>query len=108
MLYEVITHHGRMLRWLPLLAAALFAGVLLIHRDQLWHHELGALSPVSDAAQDLDASLRRDLPAPDVRFLVVSSAGDADTALAHAEALARTLAPLADRGLIGGFRNNFV
>jgi len=101
----LLMHHGRMLRWLPLLAAALFAGVLLIHRDQLWHHELGALSPVSDAAQDLDASLRRDLPAPDVRFLVVSSAGDADTALAHAEALARTLAPLADRGLIGGFEN---
>lgn len=102
---SLLMHHGRLLRWLPLLAAALFAGILVIHRDHLWHHELGALSPVSDAAQQLDASLRRDLPAPDVRFLVVSSAGNADAALAQAEALARTLGPLADQGLIGGFEN---
>jgi len=96
---------GHLLRWLPMLAAALFAGLLYIHRDRLWHHELGALSPVPDADQQLDASLRRDLPAPDVRFLVVTSADDADTALAQAEALAGTLGPLADAGRIGGFEN---
>jgi predicted exporter len=98
-----LMRHGRSLRWLPLIAAALFAGLLFIHRDRLWHHELGALSPVPDADQQLDASLRSDLPAPDVRFLVVASGPDADTTLAHAEALAQALEPLVDAGVIGGF-----
>ncbi len=98
-----LMRHGRTLRWLPLIASVIAAGVLFMHRDQLWHHELGALSPVPDADQALDASLRRDLPAPDVRFLVVASADSADAALSRAETLGAVLDPLARAGRIGGF-----
>ncbi|QID16469.1 MMPL family transporter [Nitrogeniibacter mangrovi] len=104
---------GRGLRWLmgrsrrvgllPLVAGALAAATLYVHRDHLWHHELGALSPVPEADQQLDARLRQDLPAPDVRFLVVASAHDADTALARAEGLGKVLDRLAADGRIGGF-----
>ncbi len=57
------------------IAVAALAGIVLyIHRDTLWNRELSALSPVSLADQDLDAQLRVDIRAPDVRYLVVVSA----------------------------------
>ena len=100
---EALMRRARALRWVPLLAAVVAATVLLAHRNSLWHHELGALSPVPDADQALDAELRRDLPAPDVRFLVVTSARDRETALVRAEAAGAVLDRLAAEGVIGGY-----
>ncbi|MGV8719959.1 hypothetical protein ACV345_33225, partial [Pseudomonas aeruginosa] len=58
------------LRWL--LAAVLIGAcaALSLHRDSLWSRELAALSPVPAKSQALDASLRADVGAPDVRYLV--------------------------------------
>jgi len=97
--------HAYVLRWIPLAASLLAGGVLWMHRDHLWHHELGALSPVPETDQRLDEQLRRDLPAPDVRFLVVTSGPDADTVLTQAERAGRVLDTLADQRIIGGFDN---
>ncbi len=61
------------LRW-PLVALMLGAiAVLALHRGRLWSHELSALSPVPAASQALDAKLRADVGAPDVRYLIVVS-----------------------------------
>ena len=83
---------------------AVLAGVvLLLHRDTLWNRELSALSPVSLADQDLDAQLRVDIHAPDVRYMVVVTALNEESALGMAEKVSARLEPLIDANVIGGF-----
>ncbi len=98
----------RRVRHAPALLAALSllaATVLFIHRDSLWNRELSALSPVTLADQNLDAQLRADIGAPDVRFLVVISGSDKESVLRAAERVGSTLERLADSGVIGGFES---
>ncbi|KVC60027.1 hypothetical protein WI72_12425 [Burkholderia ubonensis] len=93
------------LRW-PLAALVLAAcAALALHRDGLWSRELAALSPVPEHAQALDARLRADVGAPDVRYLVVIPAASAQAALEGAERVAGQLQPLVDRGVLAGFEN---
>jgi predicted exporter len=67
-----------------------------------WQRDLAALSPVPAAAQALDAELRRQLGAPDVRFLVAIGPGDEAAVLRAAERLREAVAPLVARGALGG------
>jgi predicted exporter len=93
-------------RGAPAVAAvlAILAGIVLyMHRDTLWNRELSALSPVSQADQDLDAQLRVDIRAPDVRYLVAVSARDEEAALGAAEKVGTRLDQLMDADVIGGF-----
>ncbi|RQS08071.1 hypothetical protein DIE07_20100 [Burkholderia sp. Bp9002] len=91
------------LRW-PLAALVLAAcAVLVLHRDGLWSRELAALSPVPARAQALDARLRADVGAPDVRYLVVIPAATGQAALEGAEKVAAQLQPLVDGGTLAGF-----
>lgn len=86
------------------MALAILAGsVIYLHRDTLWNRELSALSPVSQAAQDLDAQLRVDIHAPDVRYMAMVSAPDEQTALSGAERVGAQLERLIDENVIGGF-----
>ncbi|MDB6090221.1 MAG: hypothetical protein JWN85_3005 [Gammaproteobacteria bacterium] len=86
---------------LPVLATI----ILYTHRDTLWNRELSALSPVSQADQDLDAQLRVDIRAPDVRYLVVVFAPDKESALSAAEKVGARLEQLVDADVIGGFES---
>ncbi|RQZ86064.1 hypothetical protein DF053_23425 [Burkholderia cepacia] len=91
------------LRW-PLAMLVIAAGAtLVLHRDGLWSRELAALSPVPAQAQALDARLRADVGAPDVRYLVVIAAPTEQAALERAERVAAQLQPLVDRGALAGF-----
>ncbi|MFP3503034.1 MMPL family transporter [Burkholderia sp. SIMBA_062] len=93
------------LRW-PLAVLVLAAcATLVLHRDGLWSRELAALSPVPARAQALDARLRADVGAPDVRYLVVISAPTEQAALERAERVAAHLQPLVDRGALAGFES---
>ncbi|WP_175730468.1 MMPL family transporter [Burkholderia ambifaria] len=93
------------LRW-PLAVLVLAAcATLVLHRDGLWSRELAALSPVPARAQALDARLRADVGAPDVRYLVVISAPTEQAALERAERVAAQLQPLVDRGALAGFES---
>ncbi|KWK69821.1 hypothetical protein WM16_22720 [Burkholderia ubonensis] len=93
------------LRW-PLAALVLAACVAIaLHRDDLWSRELAALSPVPARAQTLDARLRADVGAPDVRYLVVIPADSEQAALEGAERVAAQLQPLVERGALAGFEN---
>ncbi len=83
--------------------AVLAGSILYVHRDTLWNRELSALSPVSQANQDLDAQLRVDIHAPDVRYLVVVSGSDAEPTLSAAEKVGSALNQLIDQDVIGGF-----
>ncbi|WP_175746010.1 MMPL family transporter [Burkholderia ambifaria] len=93
------------LRW-PLAVLVLAAcATLVLHRDGLWSRELAALSPVPTRAQALDARLRADVGAPDVRYLVVISAPTEQAALERTERVAAQLQPLVDRGALAGFES---
>jgi predicted exporter len=83
--------------------ALLAGGMVYLHRDTLWNRELSALSPVSQADQDLDAQLRVDIHAPDVRYLVVISGKDEEATLSAAEKVGAALNQLIDQDVIGGF-----
>jgi predicted exporter len=83
--------------------AALSLTILHLRQDSLWNRELAALSPISAADQNYDASLRSDLGAADVRELVVVSAATLDSALALAERVQPVLESLVDAHVIGGF-----
>ncbi|MDR2690047.1 MAG: MMPL family transporter [Azoarcus sp.] len=91
------------LRWLPP-ALALICLFIVVNRDEpMWQGELLALSPVPIADQMLDQRLRRDLGAPDTRYLIVLPGADIDAALTRAEALAPVLDRLQHEGRIGGW-----
>lgn len=93
------------LRW-PLLALAVAALVVVgQHHDHIWNRELGVLSPVAEADQRLDGELRADLGAPDVRYLVVVSARDEESALRLAEGVGDRLNGLVDAGVLAGFES---
>ncbi len=87
---------------IPVLVAVAVA-VLLARHDNLWNRELGALSPVSQAAQDLDAEMRADLGAPDTRTMVVVMAATEEAALQSAERVSARLQPLVEHGVLAGF-----
>ncbi|CAN0623533.1 MMPL domain protein [Burkholderia multivorans] len=90
----------------PLAVLVLAAcAALALHRDRLWSRELAALSPVPAQSQALDARLRADVGAPDVRYLVVISAATAQAALEGAEKMAAQLQPLVDRGVLAGYES---
>jgi predicted exporter len=81
------------------------AAILYLHRNSLWNRELAALSPVSQTDQDLDARLRADIGAPDVRSLVVVSGAQKEAVLETAERVGSALEQLAASGVIGGFES---
>ncbi len=87
------------------LALVPLAAALILYGDRaaLFSRELSDLSPIPEAEQQLDASLRADLGAPDPRYVVVASAPDLDAALRAAQAVADHLTPLLKAGVIGGF-----
>ena len=91
------------LRW-PLAVLLIGAvATLALHREQLWSYSLSALSPISASSQALDAALRADVAAPDVRYLVVVSGESEQAVLEGAEKIAGRLQPLVDAGLLAGF-----
>ncbi|MDD2668901.1 MMPL family transporter [Zoogloea sp.] len=89
---------------IPLLAIAASV-VLVTHRDQIWSSGLSGLSPVSSADQALDQSLRADLGAPDLRYLVVLKAANREAALLAAEQAGMRLTTLVEAGALGGFES---
>ena len=92
---------GVVLALLPIVAAT----ILYLHRDSMWNRELGALSPLSQADQDLDARLRGDIGAPDVRYLVVVTGTEPQSVLQTTERIGAKLEPLIDANAIGGFES---
>lgn len=91
------------LRYAAMLLLVAASSVIYMQRDQLWNHELAALSPVSAADQALDTRLRADMGAPDVRYLVVVSGPSQEAVLVSAEQAAQALQPLVEQGLLAGF-----
>ncbi|MDP1644191.1 MAG: MMPL family transporter [Thiobacillus sp.] len=93
------------LRW-PLFGLFLAAIVVLdMQRDTMWNQELAALSPVPAADQAVDMAMRADLGAPDVSYMVVVTAADAQAALAASERVGQQLQGLVEAGVIASFES---
>lgn len=76
---------------------------LLWQQDSIWENNLSALSPVTEEAVALDARLRADIGAPDIRYVAVYRHRDSEAVLQASEALARDLEALVAEGVITGF-----
>lgn len=91
---------------IPLLfAVAALLLVLAAHRDTLWNDSLASLSPVSKEDQEMDGQLRRDMGAPDVRYMIVASAADVQGALQRSEEISATLTKLERQGVLQGYES---
>lgn len=79
--------------------AALF---LAFGHGPSWERDLANLSPVPQAARDLDEELRRQLGAPDVRHLIAISGATAEDVLQRSERLEQPVRELVQAAAIGG------
>lgn len=100
---QVWAERAGRLRGLVLVLFVAACVVLVAKRDGMWSRELAALSPVPAADQALDMTMRADLGAPDVRYLVVVTADGQQDALANSERVAASLRKLEAAGVIDGF-----
>ena len=91
------------LRWLLALAIAGAVLVLVLHGGSFWQDDLTSLSPIPASDQSLDRTLRGDIGAPDIRYLLMISAPDEQQALASSEQLAALLDGLQSQGLLAGY-----
>lgn len=84
-----------------LIAAALL--FLLFRQAPLWNDDLAGLSPVPLGEKTLDGQLRRDLGAPDVRYMLVAAAPSQEAALEASERIAVVLDGLTKRKSLEGY-----
>ena len=82
------------------LGAALF---ITLHQGPVWSDNLSSLSPLMDADQRLDQSLRRDIGAPDVRYMVIVSGKDREEVLERSEVVDSQLDILASSQALAGY-----
>lgn len=91
------------LRWLTVIMLLIAAAVLTLHRHEIWNRQLTALSPISKAQGELDASLRADLGDTDMRYVASFTASDQEAALQISERVSVVMQQLLAQNLIGGF-----
>ena len=93
------------LRWPVALLLLAACTVLVGHRNSIWNNSISSLSPVSQADVALDASLRADMGAPDVRYLVVVSGASQEAVLHSAEQVSAVLQTQVEQGEIAAFES---
>jgi predicted exporter len=93
------------LRWAAALLLLAACAILIQHRASLWNNQISSLSPVSQADLALDASLRADMGAPDVRYLVVVSGASRESVLQSSEQVSTILQTQVDQGELAGFES---
>jgi predicted exporter len=89
--------------WLGIAVGLLCIGVLWLSPRPLWQDELGGLTPVPRPLIERDVVLRRELGAPDIRYLLVIQGDGAQDVLATEAALDPQLAALVKGGSLAGF-----
>jgi predicted exporter len=93
------------LRWAAAILLLAACAILVLHRARLWNEKISSLSPVAQADVALDASLRADMGAPDVRYLVVVSGASRESVLRSSEQVSTILQSQVDQGELAGFES---
>ncbi len=98
------------LKALAVIATGVALIALTLRLDTLWSVELGGLSPVPEAAQQLETELRADMGAPDTGLLVVVKTASSEQALQLSENVVERLQPLVANGQLAGVQapSNFL
>jgi predicted exporter len=89
--------------WLGVTVAACCIGILMLSNRPLWQDALGGLTPVPAQLIERDSALRRELGAPDVRYMLVIQGSDAQSVLARTAAIDPKLSALVTRGVLDGY-----
>ena len=76
---------------------------IVVKRDSLWNDSLSSMSPIAKESLALDEQLRRDMGAPDVRYMLVLNGSDEENVLQQSEALAPVMRELVARGMLEAF-----
>lgn len=100
-----LVNQAAKLRWLAILLLIIAVMILVQNRSSIWNDKISSLSPVSQADIDLDTSLRAEMGAPDVRYLVVASGSDQESVLQKSEQVSLILQTQVDRGNIASFES---
>ena len=93
------------LRWPATLLLAAACAILVANRGSLLNDKIASLSPVSQADVALDESLRADMGAPDVRYLVVVSGSSRENVLRSSEQVSSLLQTQVDQGELARFES---
>jgi predicted exporter len=93
------------LRWPAAILLLISCAVLVGHRASLWNDSISSLSPVSQADVALDSSLRANMGAPDVRYLVVVSGDSQEAVLQASEQVSALLQTQVEQGELAGFES---
>jgi predicted exporter len=91
------------LRWVFIGLGVAALALVLWQGGYLWRANLGAMSPVPQAAQELDAELRGDIGASDGGTLIVIHGADVQSTLRSTEAAGARLDALVDKGDLAGY-----
>lgn len=83
--------------------AAIAVSVIALAPGPFWQNDLSRLTPVPRDALAVDARLRDELGAPDVRYVIVLQGRSADEVLRASERLWPALEQLRGRGALGGY-----
>lgn len=87
-------------RWVPILVALAVVVMLAMAPSPFWQNDLSALTPLPRDLLQRDARLREALGAPDVRYLLVIQARDAQAVLQRSESLEASAADLQSRRVV--------
>lgn len=89
----------------PLMLVAVLAAAISIalHREPIWSDQLSSLFPLSIEKQQIDQSLRDDLGAPDVRYLIVIAGQDREEVLERSEAVSARLDTMVRTAKLAGY-----
>lgn len=90
-------------RFVLLVAMAVAVAFIAVKRDSLWNDSLSSMSPIAKESLALDEQLRRDMGAPDVRYMLVLNGRDEENALQQSEALVPVMRELVARGMLEAF-----
>lgn len=93
------------LRWVAVILLLAACVILFLHRSHLWDEKISSLSPVSQSDVALDATLRADMGAPDVRYMVVVSGKSQESVLKSAEQASLALQEEVDQGALAGYES---
>src|SRR5262249_21545290 len=100
-----LARHARWLRIPLVFAVALSVAWLVSRGAAIWDDRLESLSPGAESDKRLDAAMRRDLGAPDVRYLAVAMGDTQQAALEAAERVGAALERARRAESIGGLES---
>jgi predicted exporter len=98
-----LIRHAHRLRIGVWALVALGALSLALHRGGMWQDQIESMSPISAADKALDAQMRSNTAAPDVRYLLAIERPDVEAALAASTAVAVVLTDLVGKNELAGF-----